>query len=101
MQAHVYTPGHVALERVSTKRYMRIIAGFGVKYLEGPPANVWLIFFWPLKRGTLYGKGKPSTGQGAPRMEWLVPRCPYRTFVTQRKLLIKLAEVIGRARSYP
>ena len=74
LEAHAYMPWHVGLERLSTKHYQRIIAGFCVKYLDDHPDMVWFMFIWPFKRGRLYDKGRPSTGQGVLRMEWLVPR---------------------------
>lgn len=89
------------MERLSTKHYMRIVAGFRVKYREEDPSKVWFLFVWPLKRGQLFGKGVESHAQGAMRMEWHVPSCPYEKFYKKRRFLVKLAEVIGRARPYP
>lgn len=98
---NTYRPEHVGMERYSSKHYMRIVAGFCIKYREDDPSKVWFLFVWPLKRGQLFGKGKVGHAQGAERMEWLVPACPYKKFYKKRRFLLKLAEVIGRARPYP
>lgn len=100
LQANSYRPTHVGLDWLSSKHYMRIVAGFTIKYREEDPSKVWFIFIWPLKRGQLFGKGAESHGQGARRMEWQVS-CSYAKFYKKRRFLVKLAEVIGRVRPYP
>ena len=99
--ANTYRPDHVGLDWISSRHYMRIVAGFRVKYREEDPSKVWFLFIWRSKRGPLFGKGELGHGQGAPRMEWIVPKCAYAKFYKKRRFLLKLAEVIGRARPYP
>lgn len=99
--ADCYRPDHVGLNWYSSKHYMRIVAGFRIKYRDDDPSLVWFLFTWRPKRGQLYGRGVESYAQGAPRMEWHIARCPYPKFYKKRRFLLKLAEVIGRVRPYP
>lgn len=101
LEANTYQPCHVGLDWLSTKHYMRIVASFRVKYLEDNPSKVQFLFTWRPKRGQLYGKGIESPYLGRTRMEWAVRSCPYEKFYKKRGFLVKLAEVIGRARQYP
>ncbi|NIT79714.1 MAG: hypothetical protein GWN58_33705 [Anaerolineae bacterium] len=99
--ANTYRPDHVGLDWLSSKHYMRIVASFRVKYREDDPSKVWFLFTWRPKRGPLFGKGTEAPCLGRTRMEWFVRSCPYDKFFKKRKFLVKLAEVIGRARPYP
>lgn len=101
LRGDCYHPDHVGLDWISSKHYLRIVASFRVKYREDDLSKVWFLFIWRPKRGQLFGVGELGHGQGVKRMEWLVTHCPYEKFYKKRRFLLKLAEVIGRARPYP
>jgi len=98
MSSGYYQPTQIMIERYSQKRYMLVIASFHVKYK--PRGRVWILCTWPLKRGQLFGLGIEGSGQGQARMQWET-ECSYHKFVRKIPFLLKLAEVIGRARKYP
>jgi len=91
----------VGLQRVSTKHYMRVVASFRIKYREDDPSRVWIFATWRPKRGQLFGLGEEQPIHSHTRMVWHLSHCPYPKFFKKRRFLLKLAEVIGRARPYP
>lgn len=103
LTAGYYRSSHIQLVRMSQKQYGLVLASFQVKYLVGDDSEdmqVWIHCRWPLKRGQLFKLGTETHKQGRLHMEWETT-VPYAKLVKKRKFLLKLAEVIGRARAYP
>ena len=89
-----HRPVHIILQRLSAKRYQRVLASFQVKYLDD--AKVWIFCTWSTKRGQLLKLGKERRSQ----MEWQIT-CSYEKFERKVGFLKKLCGVIGKARIMP